>query len=762
MKQLLRSQSEDYHLEGVTTFADFLQRVEDDHYDVLLVDSELFNGDRESSLEGLETIGRDYPLILTISEQEEHLVDMAKNAGAFDCIIKRKGYLSALANRIKQAAEQPRSKPEPAGPAESPSFDRTASVPKAEPESAPSVEPESVPPLEPRPLSQTEPDTFSPTPGPSTAEPHTLSGPAPRPEKEPIPDQEPESKAGPPFSEQFDAGHEQAAEQQSEPDSVPVESVNGEGGYFICDRKGRFLSVNNLMTRLTRYSEAELLELTFTDLLPLDQQANFFNDILDRERLELVLIDKFGERHPVRIKRRLLRDQKDLKEIIGFRGDILVTPARAGTPPARGEDQIRQNDMITDLINIMQRSYSEPLNMVLRRMAEIVCQIFGFQRSTIALLDRRRGVFSKQAMVGFTDPDNGTVEKRAMDVPKEVIDRIFSDRFRIKVIYHTQDQRTDESYDPGVPERRTQKRRPLSEWHPRDLILLNLVDQNDKTFGYLSIDNPKQGIVPNRATFHNLELFGQLSSMMIENYYRFSTLERKNRRLKQILVNSNIFKLYLSLNELLKEVVWSVKFSLEFNLISLVLLSKKSSLLETKAVSCDDRVKMLQIRELAYDLNEFSQLLRDEYRTGKSYFVTREEKVLSHYKSIYYGVETNGRSPYGWSNWSVILVPVKSRENKIIGFLIADDPADGQNPNRETLRLLEILANQIAIAIDNRVMYIQAKEKTETVSKSDFQAPEPAKSESRPAETESASFLDEGEADFTGGGFKKLVERFLR
>lgn len=534
-------------------------------------------------------------------------------------------------------------------------------------------------------------------------------------------------------------------------------------GYFICDRKGRFLSANNVIEKISKYTEDELLELNITDLITKENEEEFFSRVFDNGgssfRFVFNLIDKFGQMHPIELRTRVLRDEEGKGQVIGFRGNMVeLEPENAPVEYGR----IDQTRMVDELVSIIQLGYSEPLNVLLRRIAEVVAQIFGFRRATVALLDRRKKVFVKQAMVGFgvDDEEEPSFEDRAIEVPQEVINKIFADRFKIKVIYHTQDQRNSgEFLGPGLPDRRTQKRRPETEWHKRDLVLLNLTDHNDNTFGYISLDEPDPQSTPGRATFYNLEMFGKLTAMAIENYYRFSQLEHRNRRLKQILVTSNIFKLYLSLSELLKEVVWSVKFSLNFNLISLVLISKKTGLLETKAVACDDKIKLLQLKELNYDLGQFGKLLKEEYKRNKSYFIQEQEEILDHMKRIYYGAEQNGRYGKGWPNWALLLVPIKSREGKIIGFLMADDPADMRMPSPETIHILEIMANQIAIAIDNRVMYVQAKEQ----ARRDLQAEIPVKTTlERTPEEPGQNLFDDDENDFSKGGFKKLVERFLR
>ena len=143
----------------------------------------------------------------------------------------------------------------------------------------------------------------------------------------------------------------------------------------------------------------------------------------------------------------------------------------------------------------------------------------------LALLDRRRNVFVKHAMVGYLGNTNG--DARIMEVPQDIIEKAFSDKYRIKVMYFDQNLRAShDEISGGLYERRSQQRPKNDNWHPNDMIILNLVDKNEKSFGYISIDNPDFQHSPTREIFYNLELFTSLASMAIENHYRFSTIEK--------------------------------------------------------------------------------------------------------------------------------------------------------------------------------------------------------------------------------------------
>ncbi len=498
-------------------------------------------------------------------------------------------------------------------------------------------------------------------------------------------------------------------EQKTAPPALPARSE----GYFILDRKGRVLSANQDIQRITQFSETELLELTISDLLPDDLQKSFYDRLQtlasnghSGKEFKTELVNKRGERIAIELILAAIKDEH--QNVLSYRGRIVKNYDRLSA--VAGDDySVDQLGMVNDLSKLMAASYGTPLNIFLERLAESICQIFRFQRSTIALLDKRKKVFVKQAMVGYASFPLS--ESRSIEVPEEVITRVFSDRFRIKVLYYNEDHRNTASYlNSKYPERRSQRRRPPAQWHHRDLVLVNLMDREGATFGYISLDRPVAEFVPMRDTFHNIEIYGQLLAFAIENFYQFSALEQRERRMKQILVTSNIFKLHLSLSELMKEVVWSIRFSLNYNLVALGLISKKTGMLEMKAVACEDKIKRYQLSALHFPLGPLSKLMRGEYSCGRAFFVAKQEEVLQAFKHIYYGPVGTESGNGRWPACGLLLVPVKSQAGKIVGCLLVDDPANNKLPDKDTLSILEIMSNQIAVAIDNRILYIKSRQ----------------------------------------------------
>ncbi len=485
-------------------------------------------------------------------------------------------------------------------------------------------------------------------------------------------------------------------------------------GYFILNAQGKFTSVNPGMSSLSGFSEDELLELSLLDLIARHQQWYFFewlNEIENKTTkapIEIELVGKYGTHVPVEIRLQPIFDEKE--QVRGYRGEVEEKEFNASA--RNGETlHFQETQLIDQLWHLMESNTEVSFPVLLGRLARLTCQIFKFKRATIAILDRAQKAYIKVAMVGYALPADK--EKRRLEVPKDVIDRIFENRYRIKVLYFEQDRRErPQALTSSIPERRSQKRRPPGQWHPRDIVVINLADRELNSFGYLSLDDPIPEFRPDRMFFRSLELFSRLASMLILNHKFILDQAQRNRRLMQVLVTSNIFKLYLKMDDLLREIVWSVKFCLDFQLVILGLISQKTRKLEIRAVACDDKIKAQQVSEIDIDFEDFLALFRPEFARGKIYLIKRKHPALREIKSIYYADRHETRMPDEWSQDAMIAVPLKSQAGKIIGAILIDDPADLEYPDDHRLKALEILANQVSVAVQNRIIYANALKKS--------------------------------------------------
>ena len=655
-RKMLQFQDEGYQVDVTTSGDECIQKLFDNNYDLLLLDYDIDNKNGLDILGRIVGSGVDVPIVMLVEEDREDIAFKSIEKGAYDYIMKARGYLTALPFTVSKVLEKRKVKASQAT------------------------------------------------------------------RKKPIPEAQP----------QF---------QMVEDDVITEEKKSSQDAFCLLDRKGRFLTANTQLEELLNYLEEELLELTLADLIPPEQENSYFRWLsridmgANQQSFRTELIGKHGDRKLVEISFSPTRSRSG--EIINYEGRFEFDFSSNGSaqPDRASFDQAR---MINEMVALINSSLDNSFNHLLQRISQLVCQFFQFKRATLAILDRRRKIFLKQIMIGYTNgkEDNG----RILEVPQDVINQIFTNQYKVKVVYYNQELNGNHSYRPVISERREQPRRMNNQWHPQDIIIFNLTDHQDRTFGYISVDEPLSPLLPSREIFYNMEIFSSLASVAIENFYRYASLEKRNRRLKQLLISSNLFKLHLSISEMMKEIVWSIKFSLDFNLVMLGLISRKSKRLEIKSVASDDRIKTIQLKEITLPVDNLQTILKKEYRRGKCYLINEIEPALRKLKDIYYDtkVETIGANYWHW--WTFLIVPIYERRGKIIGFIMVDDPNDSLIPSQEEIHTLEILANQISIAIENRLAYLQIQERLRTTG------------------TKAA----EGNRDRSESGIKKLVDYFFK
>jgi PAS domain S-box-containing protein len=98
---------------------------------------------------------------------------------------------------------------------------------------------------------------------------------------------------------------------------------------------------------------------------------------------------------------------------------------------------------------------------------------------------------------------------------------------------------------------------------------------------------------------------------------------------------------------------------------------------------------------------KLGKIFDKKFRYSNSYFIPHDAQQVQFSVKL-----VNKKLPAGgdWHPDDVLLVPLMIKD-KHIGYLTVDGPADGKIPNLETVRLLELFANQAAVAIENMQLY---------------------------------------------------------
>jgi signal transduction histidine kinase len=122
-------------------------------------------------------------------------------------------------------------------------------------------------------------------------------------------------------------------------------------------------------------------------------------------------------------------------------------------------------------------------------------------------------------------------------------------------------------------------------------------------------------------------------------------------------------------------------------------------------------------------LENFLSWLKDEFRIGRCYLISHKHSFSRHLPP---GHVTNlgKREPWEWHGEDALLVPLSDAAGAPIGYLSVNDPEDRKVPGRETLELLEALAQHTAVAIENARRQQTAQERARELEQAGQRAQE--------------------------------------
>jgi diguanylate cyclase (GGDEF)-like protein len=190
-------------------------------------------------------------------------------------------------------------------------------------------------------------------------------------------------------------------------------------------------------------------------------------------------------------------------------------------------------------------------------------------------------------------------------------------------------------------------------------------------------------------------------------------LSERNREraetLDQILEISNDLKRNRTLDDLFQSIATAVAKGLGFQKVVLSLYDRERNAFTAHAhIGMDDRWPSLQGEIVPAE--EITKHWNDRNRVSKSYHV--RERPLDGGGSRFVAprsVLTAGDD--GWRPDELLWIPLYS-EDRLLGCLAVDEPRNGRSPGLETIRSLEIFANQAVTAIEGARSYNEAREQS--------------------------------------------------
>ncbi len=190
-------------------------------------------------------------------------------------------------------------------------------------------------------------------------------------------------------------------------------------------------------------------------------------------------------------------------------------------------------------------------------------------------------------------------------------------------------------------------------------------------------------------------------------------LSERNREraetLNQILEISNDLKKNRTLDDLFPSIASAVAKGLGFQQVVLSLYDRERNVFSPRAhFGLDDRWP--EIRQRDAPAEEITRHWTEKNRVSKSFHVRdRSARPPSTAGPDSRRVVAAGDD--GWHPGELLWIPLYA-EDRLLGCLSVDDPRSGETPTLETIRSLEIFANQAVAAIENARSYGEAREQS--------------------------------------------------
>ena len=151
----------------------------------------------------------------------------------------------------------------------------------------------------------------------------------------------------------------------------------------------------------------------------------------------------------------------------------------------------------------------------------------GFNVAMLSLLAGDPPVLERVAGAGL--PVAVLEEMKQVRQPWETVQSIMRDTFRISQSYYipmedhqlTRDLDTWPPYTPEVTPRAS------GRWHEEDVLITPLRGSGDRILGILSVDQPFDGRIPDRAMIETLELFANQAAIAVENARLLEDLQQR-------------------------------------------------------------------------------------------------------------------------------------------------------------------------------------------------------------------------------------------
>ncbi|GAC1693982.1 MAG: hypothetical protein PVS3B3_17800 [Ktedonobacteraceae bacterium] len=178
---------------------------------------------------------------------------------------------------------------------------------------------------------------------------------------------------------------------------------------------------------------------------------------------------------------------------------------------------------------------------------------------------------------------------------------------------------------------------------------------------------------------------------------------QRTQQIKELLRLGNLLRADIGLNEVLHRIASSTSACTGFGMLVVCLIEDGSTYTHPVAFAGASEEGERLIRSHPMTIEQMHSLMQPEFRISQSYFISHKQKdVLTGITVVRPDIMIEENATDTWHAEDVLITPLCSpRADKLLGLLSLDNPEDGRIPSTEHIEIIELFAQQAAIAIDN-------------------------------------------------------------
>jgi len=231
----------------------------------------------------------------------------------------------------------------------------------------------------------------------------------------------------------------------------------------------------------------------------------------------------------------------------------------------------------------------------------------------------------------------------------------------------------------------------------------------DKDIGTISVHSGRKDAFRTRDE-RLLTTLGAQGGLALANAELFAIRRRRREMLGDILQASRSFSVNLSVEALLQQVAVEACRCTVFQMAVVNLVDADSGAVVVGGTAGVPPEGQEKLRGLRIPTEVIRPLLDRRYQVSESYFIRHDHRPeVAALERYTFTPEPDAEQSGGWHPRDMLIVPMRTPDAVLVGYISVDAPQNGQCPSYDTVQALELLASLAATAVTNTRLYERAQ-----------------------------------------------------